>query len=429
MEEYIKSKSAEIICKLHNTNIFSPKDITVTQLSGISNRTYKCHLNIENSECLERLKELEKKKIKSKKDSGHYEENGLLHIDTPITTVIYKHFGKISAIVDRKLELKVIERLSSLNKGPKILETDNFTYRVEEYISNTRNISRSEIFQPEYSSQLTNIFHIFTSMTNYSKYLPKINFTNKELLLKELIEDKDESNTYNFAEKMLKLAYSSIDEFENNFNNDKSYWEIKLLEYEELKSKIISIRKKLSTSINDLTSLAPKYSLIVLSHNDAHPCNILVNDKKKLYLIDHEYCNNNYLGFDIVQFILESNFTLDHSEYPYFKVFQNFEIYTNENLYNFYRKFIEEYFELNRNMIAEFILNDSTCVDNILEHYLSKNTYYSLISYAAIYWFLYAVLYLNYDEYKFKSNFNYLDYSLVRYSVYEYLAEFITIQI
>lgn len=226
MEEYVKLKSLEIISKLLQTNIFNPNDITITQLSGISNRTYKCHLNIEEPTCLERLKQLEKGKIKKKMENSDPEESGLLHIDTPITTIIYKHFGKISVIVDRKLECMIIEKLSSLNKGPKILETDNITYRVEEFITNSRNIKHSELFSKEYLSQLTEIFHIFTSMSNYPKYSKYLNFSNKQLIAEDLLNDKDnESNLYNFAAKMLKYANAAIDDFEKEVFKDKAYWE------------------------------------------------------------------------------------------------------------------------------------------------------------------------------------------------------------
>src|SRR5690348_5819078 len=51
-----------------------------------------------------------------------------------IHQIIYRSFGEISDLVDRDLETKIIHNLSKKGITPKIYETDNQTYRIEEFV-------------------------------------------------------------------------------------------------------------------------------------------------------------------------------------------------------------------------------------------------------------------------------------------------------
>ena len=79
-------------------------------------------------------------------------------------------------------------------------------------------------------------------------------------------------------------------------------------------------------------------SPILLCHNDLNESNFLLLKDGQLKLIDFEFCNYNYRGFELAQLFYECSITMTYPEYPYFK--HTYEDYPN---YEQRREFITKY--------------------------------------------------------------------------------------
>jgi len=100
--------------------------------------------------------------------------------------------------------------------------------------------------------------------------------------------------------------------------NEKIYTPEEQLKIDEIKT---------SSSVENkefLNKILPKDD-IVFSHNDLLAGNILVNkDNLHVILIDYEYADPNFRGFDIGNMFKESIFDYTHPEAPYFKVVEDY---------------------------------------------------------------------------------------------------------
>ena len=111
--------------------------------------------------------------------------------------------------------------------------------------------------------------------------------------------------------------------------------------------------------INFLKELVPKDpKSITFSHNDLHAENVLVLKKNhKLMLIDYEYADYNYRGYDIGNVFNESMFDYHYPEEPYY-AFDEKKYPNEEQLTDFIKYYLFFYrFEL-RGPEAEPILQD-----------------------------------------------------------------------
>lgn len=386
------SKSIEVFRRVNNiSREISENEISLRNISGISNSIYKIELNLLNE-----VEDQEELAIKS---------------------VLFRWFGKISYLVDRELEAKVINGLSKQNLGPAILDTDNQSYRIEEFLEGTTNVKSSEILDHDILEQILDVFmKLYTVDENNFFQSISSRFSNKEDLFNALQFHHD-TNIYSFSSKLKDMARTSLDKFVNDFNDDKINLNSELIE--EFEANILKLDYIVNTGVNDLLNLCPDLPIFVLSHNDAHPGNILITKSRKVYLIDHEYACYNYLGFEIANFILESTFTLDWHEYPYFKQFHEFDIYLSESYFLIYSNFIDNYMDSHSPILEKHNIN----VEQARQHYKNKSTYTNLISAASIYWTLYSIFYIEYNSIKNKSSFDYVKYALTRYSVFEHFSQ------
>lgn len=432
-----KSVSNNDICNISEANI------NLKSISGISNDIYKVDL-ILNTEANNEYK-------------------------IPVISLLFRWFGKISNLVDRQLETKIMIGLNNANLGPSILETDNKTYRVEEYIYNSRNVLNNELLDLSTINQIFNILMNFYKIDDNQKYISISNISNnqstkyvknncnsnsynhissistkskissnsndelehvnlhkkvdynsvyKYLVYDYLIKEK-ESNIFNFAIRLKKMAEISLETFKNNYLKDKNVSNLSEEFTLELDLKLKKIDTILAESMEGILDTVPDFPIIVLSHNDIHPGNLIINDNNKIFLIDHEYSCYNYLGFDIANFLLESIFTLSWNEFPYYKQFENYDILRSNRYYDIYYNFINKYFDAYSNLLKSNSIN----IENAKKEYLNRKTLYNLIGTCSIYWTLYAIFYIDYNNYKKKSDFDYLNYSILRYYAYEFLAK------
>ena len=92
-----------------------------------------------------------------------------------------------------------------------------------------------------------------------------------------------------------------------------------------------NILEKYETINNNLNTISSKDDL-VLCHNDIHPDNIL-NNNKKLYLIDWEMASSNYYFYDLANIICEMYCDYQNNEYKYEKIDDKIIIQIT-NMYN-----------------------------------------------------------------------------------------------
>lgn len=488
----IKEKVAEIFRVVNNIPIFDNSDVKITHLSGISNQTFKCSLDLtdfgtrkklqslleenyesnfkqsllqevneKNSKTLVKIRtcsegsssneELDSNKSTSNSskhsNANSNTNNGIISKYVTVTDFVFKVFGRISVIVDRELENKIIHNLNKDNKGPKILATDYKLYRAEEFIHNSRNITQVELFEEDLIQQIKDLMVLVNSYGDHQKYFAYLNYLSKPIvkgkemtslnsedqlnsnnqhkntLVKDLCNrllKENTSNVFNFSWKMRELAIRSLDEFEREVILDKDFWLD--TEYLKIYEGILSVREKLNSCIDTIIDFAPKYPVFVLSHNDAHPCNIMINDKRSVFLIDHEYCGYNFLGFDISNFLLESIFKLDYEEYPFYKQFAKFDTYFKPEYFAQYKSYIEMFFGKFQDKISNQLTQvEGLNFEDLKDDYLKENTYLDLLCMSSVYWFIYAIIYFKYEDFKFRRDFDYFSYSQVRYSVIDYV--------
>lgn len=387
------SKSIEVFRRLNNiSREIKEYEISLHNISGISNSIYKIELNLKNENDEEESEEIRYKSL------------------------LFRWFGKISYLVDRDLEAKIINGLCRLNLGPSILDTDNQSYRIEEFIEGTTNVSISEILEPDVLGQILNFFmKLYTIDDNDYFQCISTKFTCKDDLYNALLTHAD-TNIYSFSYKLKDMARTSLDKFMKDFNDDKPNLSKEVID--EFEMDIIKLDYIVNNGVDELLNLCPELPIFVLSHNDAHPGNLLITQDRKVYLIDHEYSCYNYLGFEIANFILESTFTLNWPEYPYFKQFKEFDVFLSESYYLIYSKFIDDYFDAH----AQNLEKQHIIVEQARCHYNNKKTYVNLISAASIYWTLYSIFYVEYNSIKSKQGFDYVKYALTRYSAFEHFS-------
>jgi len=81
----------------------------------------------------------------------------------------------------------------------------------------------------------------------------------------------------------------------------------------------------------------------VTSHNDLHSLNMLFRKgDKKLFLIDYDYCKNNFRSYDVANFFNEFNFNYTLKEEPYF-TYENISkkmVLARKNFMKYYLTFV-----------------------------------------------------------------------------------------
>ena len=156
---------------------------------------------------------------------------------------------------------------------------------------------------------------------------------------------------------------------------------------------------------NIFLSLFPKKGFFVLCHNDCHRWNFLFKDlDTKLMIIDHEYACLGLPGLDLCNYFNENSFYFyENGNYEFKKEEINFEFYFEQ-----YQKYCELFSELNKNWINN---EETKEFMNIIK---SKEYYLNLHSITNVFWFLFCVINLNFeDEFKKKCS-HYFEYGYDR---------------
>ena len=246
--------------------------------------------------------------------------------------VVFRKFGTAS-IVDREKENYILRALGEKGVGAPFYAGTN-TYRIEKYCE-SNHLNPSELNETRNRRRLAKVLGELHSV--------KLQNLDHTPLFMRVLEERD----------LIKLAQEKVLHKEDLYTRDEK----KMLE------KIMALTDE--KEISFLKSIAPKKpESVTFSHNDLHSENILCLKKNhRLLLIDYEYSDYNYRGYDIANLFNESLFeyhsgaipcyTLDESKFPTQDELHDFIKY-----YLFFYKFSPSQSEIQEILADEEALND-----------------------------------------------------------------------
>lgn len=326
--------------------------------------------------------------------------------------VLFKQFGLISKIVDRDLETQIITHLANKGLGPKVFLTDNQIYRAEEYIQDTRSLRNSQCLLPGILNQVFNYFYELTSLGGF-KFSSSIIQNETKLNYMGRLYETNTTNYMSFLRDMRQIAVEKINKFKEDFDNMATN-HLSKEEIAKARSEVNEFANVVYNCEEYIKILTPEKSFLVLSHNDAHPGNILYHEQTdKIYLIDHEYASYNLFGFDLLDYFIETIYTLDAPEYPFWERFSKFDEIFTHKYFKIYEEFCNGFF---LRFGSEMTLTGID-IEKIKLEVLKEDYYRRVISISSVYWSVFAAVYLDYEDWRKGQTYNYLSSGLDRYKI------------
>ena len=379
--ENVHTNIKTYIRKTHNINPDENISLSLTRLNSLSNDIY--HVIITNTSTNEIIEEL-----------------------------AYRNFGEIGDIVNRPLEESVISSLADNGLGPRILSTDHKTYRMEEFLQNSLPVPHNTLKHEQTLQQM------IPTILAYGEIAPVYAYTyvkeSKSISITKFNEHIERpvntnQNIYELCMKdMLKKGLNHLEKFINHSRisdtipNDSCFFK-KL-------DKIAEFAEKLNDTWD--TSF-PKKGFFILNHNDTLSLNLLMKDDKIL-LIDHEYGALNLIGFDVVNYLVESNFNYVPYEFTQDEI--DLKLY-----HNIYLQYIDAFEKSEK--------HSHFCNDDIgkeeLKHLKSFKYFKDLLILDNILWFIFALIYFDYEKYTKEIGFNYFQHAYDRTVYYQTIIDYI----
>eukprot|EP00826_Nyctotherus_ovalis_P003263 TRINITY_DN10661_c0_g2_i1.p1 TRINITY_DN10661_c0_g2~~TRINITY_DN10661_c0_g2_i1.p1 ORF type:complete len:366 (-),score=80.65 TRINITY_DN10661_c0_g2_i1:39-1136(-) len=237
--------------------------------------------------------------ISSNKNSWSYSK---MHVGTNYITkatnnfteddYVVKVYSKSSG-VNHELEHAVIDNLSDKGLHPAVYFFDQ-NYRVEEFIANS-SVDSAQLGNFSKPMRVVKLIAILHSNSNLKSEVTPL--ADSEQPFVHMVEDSWLSHFHKLYPTIRKTL------------NDTKY-----------EGFGASLSYMLSEEFHALLqSLTPKKREVVLSHNDISASNIMdTNDN--MYLIDYEYCQLNYRGYDLAVLMEDISTDYSYSAYPHFKM-------------------------------------------------------------------------------------------------------------
>ena len=162
----------------------------------------------------------------------------------------------------------------------------------------------------------------------------------------------------------------------------------------------------------------PQSGFFSLNHNDTLRLNLLLKDEKIL-IIDHEYGGLTLRGFDIVNYVVETNFDGSPS----------YEFYPNEiDLKAYYEIFVKFLNAFEKSEKHSYFVNSEEG-KNEIKKYKSFEYFTNLVILDNILWFVFAMIYFDYEKIVNGKSFNYFQHAFDRVTYYNAVKEFIGMEI
>ncbi len=322
-----------------------------------------------------------------------------------IDQILYRKFGEISDVVERDLETMIINQLSEIGIAPKIYEIDpNSNFRIEQYLSNTSPIKKIEEFDNHIINQIIHILNNFSLIANVYKY----EILNNKIVHNPIFQNDEEDK------KIKKISTDMFNKCMNEMYN-KALKNFKIFSEEFIKTIPRENNKELYLDFekfdyymknyhNIFLDIFPKNGFMILCHNDIHRLNLIIRQNdKKIFLLDYEYACLNLIGNDFANYMNESCYIYENN-YQFTKEKIDFEKY-----YNLYKLYINEFINTHK-----FMNNIEEC-KLFLNEIQTKKYYLKLHCVINLFWFLYCVIYLDFEELnKDKKNFFYFIHGIHR---------------
>jgi thiamine kinase-like enzyme len=300
-----------------------------------------------------------------------------------------KIFGDLEKyeIVNREFETILLENNSKLGLCPRVLDTDMKLFRIEEYMDNLNSPSDDVLLNEVFiNSLIDRILDFQFSLTN-------IEFDNKCL---------QENSVFDFLSKIHKIGKDKLYDFISNLDNKN-----------QIDQKILTVKYCLDNFPNYIDKLDLDSYKLILTHNDIHKGNIIVDQHNDVTgIIDYEYACYNLIGFDIINYLIESFFDLDYPVYPFYKCKNIDPLFYDNKFFSIYLLYLDKLRK------KDFISHKE--YDSLKD----KNYYLKVLSLCSLFWFASSTIFINYNESNNYQKFNYIDYSLDRISIYEKANEF-----
>ena len=319
-----------------------------------------------------------------------------------IYEVLYRKYGDILDLADHDKEIYIIKYLANKKEGPNVLYTSP-NYRIVEYIKDSNIIPLELRYHKKVLNDIINILCNYPLISNIYKY--SLNPEIKIELYHNNINKEGNTQIFpsilNVYEKLLVKAKEKYEIFNSKFNEYFSK--------NDLNNNIKEMKSKFDLYMNDykniFLSLFPKKGFFVLCHNDCHRWNFLFKDlDTKLMIIDHEYACLGLPGLDLCNYFNENSFYFyENGNYEFKKEEINFEFYFEQ-----YQKYCELFSELNKNWINN---EETKEFMNIIK---SKGYYLNLHSITNVFWFLFCVINLNFEDEFEKKCSHYFEYGYDR---------------
>jgi thiamine kinase-like enzyme len=181
----------------------------------------------------------------------------------------------------------------------------------------------------------------------------------------------------------------------------------------QIDQKILTVKYCLDNFPNYIDKLDLDSYKLILTHNDIHKGNIIVDQHNDVTgIIDYEYACYNLIGFDIINYLIESFFDLDYPVYPFYKCKNIDPLFYDNKFFSIYLLYLDKLRK------KDFISHKE--YDSLKD----KNYYLKVLSLCSLFWFASSTIFINYNESNNYQKFNYIDYSLDRISIYEKANEF-----
>ena len=358
IKEYIKEK--------HN---IKEEDISIKmdQCDGMTNKNY--HVTFYDTKCPEKKYE-----------------------------ILFRKYGKVLDSTDHDVELFIMDYFSNNNEGPKVLyKSPNF--RIVEYIQNSSIIP----LELRYDNKILN--EIYIILAKYSQITKASKYSISSDLYITFDSDKNSEikfpTIFDLYEKMFSKAKENYSTFCTKYNE--------YISKNEVDENIKNMKNKFDHYLNDykniFISLFPKKGYFILCHNDCQRWNFLYRNKEtNLMVIDHEYASMCLPGLDLCNYMDENSYYFyDDGRYECKKSEIDFDFY-----YEQYLKYLDEFIKLNN----DWINKDEN--KEFLKLIKSKNYYLNLHSITNVFWFLFCVINLDFENEIVKKTDHYFEYGYDR---------------
>ena len=282
-----------------------------------------------------------------------------------IFQAVYKKFGIMSKTGEHLLESYIIEYLSKKGIGPK-LYLEKKSYRLMEYIPETRHIEKDILFNDRIIDQLSLILDTYNHFTSTYLYHIKDNKIEIEpLKANNDISGKEINVTKTYYDNVINVIYKkaklSFNKFKNEFEK-----KVPLKNNEGLHKVVNGFQQYLDNFQENFNKFYPEEGFLVMCHNDVNRLNLP--------------------GYDIADYFNETNFNFVPNYYF------SFEEIDYDKYFGIYKKYINKFIESNDRLYHDIKGKE------FIEYISSKKYYLSLHQIINYFWFLCCIAYLDFDS-------------------------------